>query len=219
MSYQRIFSIIGAVTFCFTSSGWAEIVIEGAVKLPPIKAASAVASRYQLKAGVVAAPEPPAAVVYLEEAFPAPKRSSSSPQKMTQKDYQFVPGILPVRRGSKVEFPNHDVDYHHVFSYSKTKEFDLGRYRKDEKPAVVDFDNPGVVKVGCEIHDHMLGVILVLDTPYFTKTVAAGKYRLVLKDVPAGKYVLKAWVNEKTVWERPVELREKATLTVDFLDK
>ena len=77
-----------------------------------------------------------------------------------------------------VEFPNLDDMYHNVFSYSKTKRFDLGRYRKDEKPGSVLFDKPGTVTVHCEIHDRMRGTVLVLETPYFVKTDAQGHYRL-----------------------------------------
>jgi plastocyanin len=197
----------------------AEIVIEGTVKLPPAKASAASASRYQQKAGVVSAAEQPVAVVYLEGSFQAKGSSSSNLEQVSQENYQFRPGLLAVQRGSKVEFPNHDDDYHHVFSYSKTKEFDLGRYRKGEKPPAIAFDKMGVVKVGCEIHDHMRAIVLVLDTPHFSKTDPAGKYRLELKDVPAGTYTLKAWINEKTTWEQPVELKEGAILQADFSAK
>jgi hypothetical protein len=70
------------------------------------------------------------------------------------------------------------------------------------------------VKLYCEIHDHMRGTILVLDTPYFQKTNAEGHYRL--ENLPAGRYVLKVWIDEDSVLERPVELRERTTLRVDF---
>jgi len=115
------------------------------------------------------------------------------------------------------EFPNFDDEYHNVFSYSKSKRFDLGRYRKDEKPAVQVFDQPGVVRLRCEIHEHMRGTILVLDTPCFTKTDTNGVYRL--ENAPAGNFVLKAWVDEKTIYERSVEVKPGETLKVDFPGK
>src|SRR2546422_842862 len=90
----------------------------------------------------------------------------------------------------------------------------LPRPAISKKP--VRFDKAGVVKVGCEIHDHMRAIILVLDTPHFTKTTPDGKYRLELKGVPDGKYTLKAWVNEKTVWEQPIDVKQGAVLHVDF---
>jgi hypothetical protein len=70
------------------------------------------------------------------------------------------------------------------------------------------------VKLYCEIHDHMRGTILVLDSPYFAKTDAEGRYRL--DGLPAGHHVLKAWVDEDTVLAQPVELRDGATVRADF---
>ena len=212
-------AVLGAVAFIAIVPLRADIVIEGEVKLPPVKASAASASRYQQKAGAVSAAESPVAIVYLEGTFPAKGSSSSTPEQVSQENFQFRPGTLAIQRGAKVEFPNLDDDYHHVFSYSKTKEFDIGRYRKGEKPPAITFDKTGVVKVGCEIHDHMRAVILVLDTPHFCKSDSAGKYRLAVKDVPPGKYTLKAWINEKTTWEQPVELKEGATLQSNFSAK
>jgi len=134
--------------------------------------------------------------------------------RMTQHHYQFAPGLLPIEKGTVVAFPNLDDEYHSVFSYSRTKRFDLGRYHKDEDPAEILFEQAGVVKLFCEIHDHMRGQILVLDTPHFQKTAADGHYRL--QDLPPGRHVLKAWIDEQTVWEHPVDLRDGATLRVDF---
>ena len=197
-------------------SSRADIVIEGVVTLPPPKAASAAQARYQQKSGVVAAPESPLAVVYLEGTFANAAAAAPAKESVPQKGFQFTRGLVPVQKGTEVEFPNGDDDYHHVFSYSKTKEFDLGRYRKDEKAPSVRFDKPGVVRVGCEIHDHMRAVVLVLDTPHFARTEADGKYRLVIKEPVSGRFVLKAWVNERTVREQPVELKQGATLQVNF---
>ncbi len=123
---------------------------------------------------------------------------------MAQHHAQFAPGVLPIQVGTTVEFPNLDDFYHNVFSYSKPKHFDLGRYRKDEQPATQLFDKPGVVTLHCEIHEFMRGTILVLDTPHFVRTDAAGRYRL--SGLPAGHYLLKAWLNEKTTLEQPVDL-------------
>ena len=113
-----------------------------------------------------------------------------------------------------VRFPNRDDEYHSVFSYSRAKRFDLGRYAKDDVPAELTFDQSGVVRLYCEIHDHMRGTILVLDTPYFEKTDGDGRYRLT--NLPPGRHVLKAWVEEDTVLERSVELGDGARLRVDF---
>ena len=97
---------------------------------------------------------------------------------MAQKNINFSPGLLAIQVGTTVEFPNLDDTYHNVFSYSKTKRFDLGRYTKGEKPGLVLFDKPGVVTLHCEIHGTMRGTILVLDTPYFQKTDEHGSFHL-----------------------------------------
>ncbi len=133
---------------------------------------------------------------------------------MGQRHYQFAPGLLPIERGSVVAFPNLDDEYHSVFSYSKAKRFDLGRYRKDEAPAELTFGEPGLVKVFCEIHDHMRGQILVLETPYFQKTEPNGHFRL--EGLPVGHHVLKAWIDEATVLSHEVDLTDGRTLKVDF---
>lgn len=133
---------------------------------------------------------------------------------MEQKNFQFHPGVLPIQKGTVVEFPNLDEDYHNVFSFSKVKRFDLGRYRKDEKPATQTFSQPGVVKLYCEIHEHMRGAILVVDTPYFTVTDASGKFRL--DNLPAGNFTLKVWVNEKTTLSQPVALAEGQTARIQL---
>jgi plastocyanin len=190
--------------------------IEGTVKLPARTAEAVAAKRYQVKnPAAVGAPEPPVAAVYLEGApIAATSANSTKVTEMGQKHFQFAPGLLIVQKGTRVEFPNFDDEYHNVFSYSKSKRFDLGRYRKDEKPAAQVFDQPGVIRLRCEIHEHMRGMILVVDTPFFTKTDTNGVYQL--ENAPAGNFVLKAWVDEKTIYERPVEVKSGETLKVDF---
>lgn len=157
-------------------------------------------------------PDPTTAVVYLEGNFPAP--AEKEVLRLEQKRFQFKPALLPVRLGTTVEFPNLDDDYHNVFSLSRPKRFDLGKYRKDEKPAVQVFDKPGAIRLFCEIHEHMRATILVLDTPYFARTDKEGKYRL--ENLPPGSYKLKAWLDEKMIWEKPVEVEEGKTVKIDF---
>jgi len=193
-------------------AGRAGAAVEGTVALPREAIVPVSAPRYPITASyTIGPPDPPAAVVYLDGVFPAPPPGKV---QVAQQHYQFAPGLLPVRRGTVVAFPNLDDEYHSVFSYSRAKRFDLGRYHSDETPAEIVFDQPGVVKLYCEIHDHMRGTILVLDTPYFAKTDPGGHYRL--EQLPAGRHVLRAWLDEETVLERPVELRDGLTLRVDF---
>ena len=195
------------------------VSIEGVVQLPPPTIERALNQRYGTNAEApLTASNPLAAVVYLEGAVPAKaKPAANAVGEMAQKNMLFAPDLVAVRVGSAVAFPNQDDTYHNVFSYSKAKRFDLGRYRKDEKPGTVIFDKPGVVTVHCEIHDRMRGTILVLETPYFQKTDTSGHYRL--EHLPAGHFVLKAWVNEGDVREHPVDLKSGAALRVDFSAK
>ena len=127
----------------------------------------------------------------------------------------FSTTLLPIEVGTTVEFPNRDDTYHNVFSFSKPKRFDLGRYLPDEKPVPSQrFDEPGMVSLHCDIHEHMRAIILVLDTPYFVKTGTDGKFRL--GGLPPGRHTLKAWVNSKRILEVPVVLAAGKSLRVDF---
>jgi plastocyanin len=189
-------------------------IIEGRVTLTGRKAAPVVNQRYSvISKGDVLSIDPPMAVIYLEGKFPA---SAGVPQaQMVQKDLRFVTPLLPVRVGTKVEFPNQDDTYHNVFSFSKAKRFDLGRYRPDERPIPSQvFDKEGLVTLHCDIHEHMRALILVLDTPHFTKSDAEGRYKLA--GLPAGQYTLKAWVDSKTTLEKAVEIKPGTTLRIDF---
>ena len=189
--------------------------VEGMVTLPKPPTQVKVNPRYAAQAGALLPPEPPTAVVFLEGApLPADDKPATNLVQVVQKGMQFAPGLIAVRKGTRVEFPNGDDFYHNVFSYSKTKRFDLGRFLKDEKPAAVTFDQPGVVKLYCEIHEHMRGTVVVLDTPYFVKTDTNGVFRLT--GLPAGQFKLKAWIDDKISYEQPVDLKSGATARVNF---
>ena len=196
-----------------TPGARAQAILEGVVALAPATAAPPPDQRYQNPTGgAIPPPEPPAAIIYLEGKFPEPPEPPRV--QVPQKNFRFATELLPVRKGSTVEFPNQDDFYHNVFSYSKPKRFDLGRFLKTEKPPGQTFDQLGVVRLYCEIHEHMRCTVVVLDTPHFTKTDATGKYRL--EKLPAGAYTLKAWLGEKKIREQKVELRDGQTLRVDF---
>jgi len=194
--------------------GLAEATIEGRVALPQRRARAVINQRYEIvsKGGILAT-SPPLAVVYLEGVFSRPAVAAVA--QMAQQDLAFLPSLLPVQVGTKVEFPNRDDTYHNIFSYSAAKRFDLGRYRSDEKPIPSQlFDVPGLVTVRCDIHEHMRALILVLATPHFVVTDEEGRFQL--KDVPPGKYVLKAWLDSKTVREQAVDVPDHGVLQVDF---
>jgi len=189
-------------------------MVEGRVTLRPASAAPVTQPRYPVAATyTVRAPDPPSAIVYVEGDF-AGAAAGAKAADVAQQGYQFAPALLAVRRGSVVRFPNLDEEYHSVFSYSKTRRFDLGRYQRDETPPTLRFDQAGVVRLFCEIHEHMRGTILVLDTPYFTRTDAEGRYRL--DGLPAGRFTVKAWLDDDTVRAQTVELRDGPPARADF---
>lgn len=205
---------VGLVVALLASGARAEAVIEGRVALPAAHSAPVMNQRYEVvtKGGVIAT-NPPLAVVYLEGVFPKPAVAPIA--QLPQKDLAFVTSLLPIQVGTRVEFPNLDDTYHNIFSYSAAKRFDLGRYRPDERPIPSQvFDVAGLVTLRCEIHEHMRGIILVLNTPHFVVTDAAGRFRL--SGLPAGKYTLKAWLSSKTTLAQSVELGSDGVLRVDF---
>lgn len=204
-----------ALLLMCAGDGRGQSIIEGKVTLPKPEPVTVPSPRYAGQVGEVAPPDPPEAVVYLEGQLPgAVTNSLPATNQVLQLGMQFRPALLPIYVGTTVEFPNGDGFYHNVFSYSKPKRFDLGRYRKDDRPApTVVFDKTGVVKLYCEIHQHMRGVILVLDTPYFTRTTN-GVYQL--QDLPAGNFLLKAWADEKHVAEKSLSIGPGQRQRVDF---
>jgi plastocyanin len=137
--------------------------------------------------------EPPdrRSVVYLDPAPRAAFDTREEPRpRMDQKDETFVPHVLPIVAGTTVDFPNNDQTYHNVFSLSKTKTFDLGRYAVGRSKSV-RFDRPGIVRVFCDIHSHMSAFIIVFAHHYFALSDSDGAYRL--ENVPPGTYTVVAW--------------------------
>jgi len=130
-------------------------------------------------------------VVYIETAPRAAfeQRDDVRP-KMDQQNETFVPHVLAIVAGTTVDFPNSDRTYHNVFSLSRTKSFNLGRYAVGRSKSV-RFDRPGIVRVFCEIHSHMSAFILVFAHRYFAVTDDDGRFRL--DNVPPGTYTLVAW--------------------------
>jgi len=114
----------------------------------------------------------------------------SGPFVMAQKDTQFQPYVLIVPVGAEVAFPNLDPFHHHVYSFSKAKTFELKLYGQAETRRVT-FDRPGVVAIGCNIHDNMSAYIRVVDTPFAAKTAASGLS--VVRDLPPGPATVTVW--------------------------
>jgi plastocyanin len=152
------------------------------------------------------APERRTAVVYLETAprgafeVPAPGRAV-----LDQRNETFVPHVLAVTVGATVEFPNSDRVFHNVFSLSKARRFDLGRYPRGQSRSV-RFDRPGMVRVFCEIHSHMSAFVLVFAHRFFDTTDNAGRYRI--EGVPPGRYTLAVWNEGEVRVTRQVRVPE-----------
>src|SRR5690606_36796589 len=113
-----------------------------------------------------------------------------TPAVMEQADRRFVPRVLVVQTGTEVAFPNNDTVSHHVYSFSAAKPFELALYKGNTHPPVT-FDVPGVVVLGCNIHDEMFGNIRVVDTPHHALIDAAGLARL--GNLAPGRYAVHAW--------------------------
>jgi plastocyanin len=136
-------------------------------------------------------PELRRGVVYLETA-PRGAFEEREPGRATldQRNETFVPHVLAILAGTVVDFPNSDHTFHNVFSYSRAKRFDLGRYAAGRSKSV-RFDRPGVVRVFCDIHSHMNAFILVFSHPFFDTTDVDGRFRI--DNVPGGTYTVVGW--------------------------
>jgi len=164
--------------------------------------------------GKVAPPPPNIAGVWLS----GPKQAATPlPKKLVlnQKNYQFGKSLIVIPLGSTVTFPNDDPDYHNVFSLSRGKRFDLGRYKMGEKPAPsVKFEKEGLIKLNCEIHEHMKAHILVVNSKHYAATDSAGNFKLT--GIPPGTYTLHGQLDRKHVWKTTVTVASGQTTTATF---
>jgi len=151
-------------------------------------------------------------VVYLRNAQP----QAVSPMRVAirQRDESFAPRVVAVTVGSEVEFPNDDPIYHNVFSLSRAKNFNLGRYARGDTRRV-RFDKPGIVKVFCEIHSHMSATVMVLDHPWFAVPDEQGRFELPA--VPAGSREITAWHERLGDTTLRVRIESGQAATADFV--
>ena len=149
-----------------------------------------------------------------------PRSGAAPPRKrdaeIAQKDRQFIPKVTVVQVGTAVAFPNRDPIRHHVYSFSPPKPFEIKLYVGTPADPVV-FDKPGEVVLGCNIHDHMLAYVYVVESPWFGKTSPEGRVRLA--NVPPGDYELRAWHHAQASAPAPREVKlvdDAATATASF---
>jgi len=120
----------------------------------------------------------------------SPAVNPNAAGRIVQKNKLFNPKVTVVQTGSKINFPNEDSVRHHVYSFSPAKKFELKLYSGIPTDPIL-FDQAGVVTLGCNIHDSMVGYIYIVDTPFFAKTDDKGKAVLKLSD---GQYSYQAWL-------------------------
>lgn len=197
-----------------TLAAAAEASVEGSVMLDQARPHPTAPGYKPQTVKPIEKPEAFGAIVYLENATGIYPKPGSGIIQIEQKGYQFRPAITAVQTGSRVMFPNMDDEFHNVFSYSKTKRFDLGRFRKDEESPAIYFDKPGVVKIYCEIHQHMRCILLVVDTPWFAKTDEKGRFKI--PRVSPGSYTLRAFLPSEKVLSMPVTVPASGTIKVEL---
>ena len=209
-----------AVLAALPGSGPAQtrgVTIRGRVELPRL---ASVAER-RPSAGELGdgpardTPERRRAVVYFEA---APKGAfedrDGGRASMDQRRETFVPHLLAITVGTTVDFPNNDRTYHNVFSLSKPRRFDLGRYAAGRSKSV-RFDRPGIVRVFCDIHSHMNAFILVFTHRFYSVADPDGRYQI--DHVPPGTYTLVAWVEGAIRDTRSVQVTaESRGVELDF---
>jgi len=161
------------------------------------------------------APDLRRGVVYLETA-PRSAFDERDPGRvvMDQRNERFVPHVLAVMVGTVVDFPNSDLIYHNVFSLSRAKRFDLGRYAAGKSKGV-RMDRTGVVRVFCDIHSHMNAFVLVFNHRFFDVTDADGRFEL--PPLPAGSYSIVGWYEGEARITRTVVVPQGGWAEIDLV--
>ena len=145
----------------------------------------------------------------------APKRAQDPVRAVIrQENEMFTPRVVAVPIGSTVEFPNGDPIYHNVFSLSRARTFNLGRYPQGQSRAV-RFDRAGSVKVFCDIHSHMSATVMVFDHPWFTVPGVDGRFEL--PPVPSGRREITAWHERLGETTLTVQVESNRPTVTDFV--
>jgi len=148
----------------------------------------------------------PGAVVMVRPLEGAPRHAAPLHAVMDQVNRSFAPDLLVIPVGSTVEFPNSDSVSHQIYSFSPAKRFQLPLYRGKPYPPV-HFDQPGVITLGCNIHDEMLAYLLVTDAPWYGRTSEGGGWST---EVPHGRYRVELW--HPRLRDNEADLRRELTV-------
>lgn len=158
--------------------------------------------------------EPAVGVVVLLESDSA-AGANKQMAEMGQRDREFDPHVLVVQKGSTVNFPNYDDIKHHIYSFSSVKTFEQELYEGTASTPVT-FDKAGIVELGCNVHDWMLGYIYVTETPYFGMTDEKGKVQI--PNAPAGEYLLTVWhprmENDSHTFTQTININDSAMIAL-----
>lgn len=188
LAAMAAFAAIGGPTAAQPSAS----VVRGRIGIGLTSSARRPSSAYTSRS-VAAPPLAPASevrhvVVYLKD---APARAVAPVRvEIVQRNETFVPRVVAVPVGSTVAFPNADPVYHNVFSLSRAKAFNLGRYPRGQSKEE-RFDKPGIVRVFCDIHSHMSATVMVFNHPWFAVPDERGQYEL--PEMPTGDRAISAW--------------------------
>ena len=173
---------------------------------PAPQAAAVVRGKVNVPAGE------PIAYVYVENVFAPPRRGETV--VIDQKNKNFVPGWAVIRRGTSIEFPNHDNVYHNVFSHAVGNAFDLGLYNAGTPAKSHAFQSPGAVDIYCNIHPNMAASVLVVPNDLFAKVQPDGTF--VIRDVPIGQRKIVAWSPSTALATQWVELTADGASNVEL---
>lgn len=183
-----------------------------AIPVPARRPAAAYPTRAVTAANLAPASEVRHVVVFLTD---APRGAVTPTRAEIRQRYEtFLPRVVAVPVGSDVTFPNDDSIYHNVFSLSRVKTFNLGRYPRGQTRAV-RFEKPGIVKVFCDIHSHMTATVMVFNHPWFAVPDTDGRFEL--PDVPLGDREITAWHERLGDTTLPVRVESGRAGTMEFV--
>lgn len=155
----------------------------------------------------------PAVILVMGKVPGHPAPAQAKKYQMVQENFDFKPPLLIIPVNASVDFPNRDPEFHNVFSYSKIKRFDLGRYHQGESKRV-KFPKPGIGKIYCEIHEWMRAAIVVVESPFYATADEEGNY--IIQNIPAGTYKLLVWKMDHKRAKREVKIPATGTVEMVF---